>query len=151
MKKEFYFVLCMAGMMSFAMCFFNVAVVGGLSDNFIKIFFYRWTYEYICAVLLVFFVVRHFMRWVSLHIGIKNMELNSTLILPSINVLIMAPVMSLIAVSHVFGFSENFLSIYQNALIRNYPAAWILQVSIIGPLVRFIFQNQRQTKLTTKS
>lgn len=147
MKKEFYFILCMAGMMSFAMCFFNVAVVGGFSNNFIKIFFYRWTYEYICAVLLVFFVVRHFMKWISQHISLKNTELNSTLILPSINVLIMAPVMSLIAVSYVFGFSENFLSIYQNALIRNYPVAWILQISIIGPLVRFIFSKSKTDKV----
>lgn len=148
MKKELAFILTMAGLMCCGMCSFNLIFIHGFSNDFMSLLLTRWLSELVVATLLVYFVVRHIMRRVaSLCAFISNSFLKFSFILPLCNVLIMAPLMSLAALL-LFGYGDaGFKSAYVAALLRNYPAAALLQICLVGPIVRHLFRQRPQPSL----
>lgn len=143
MKKELCFTLTMAGLMCFAMCSFNYIWINGLNIELLTILLYYWTIEFLIAFCLVFFIVRHVMRQVSHFFAfIQNNKLTFYIVMPVCNVLIMAPIMSLLVLVLIQGQFYNLKSIYPYALIRNICAALVFQIFIVGPFVRRIFQTR---------
>lgn len=152
MKKEIAFIGTMAALMCLAMCSFNITFINGFRLEAFAVLPKRWAAEFVCAFILVLCIMRHVMRAISVRLSfISKPELRFGLVLPFINVLFMAPLMSGFAMFMVNGYSFGFWSLYGTALLRNYPAAWISQILLVGPVVRFIFAPRPQPTQVTSN
>ena len=63
-----------------------------------------------------------------------------TLVRAGVTVALMCPAMSLWATVLFSGFSAEFLSVWLQTIVRNFPMALCWQVFFCGPLVRRLFR-----------
>ena len=95
-----------------------------------------------CYFFITFFVQKTAKKLAGTIIK-NDVPVKLTLVLPTITVSIMVPLMSFCATAFIIGFTSEFEALYAQAVLRNYPVAWMCQVLLAGPLMRHLFFPQR--------
>lgn len=146
-KKEIYFVFVMAGCMSLTMSCFNAFWNGGISWISLQKALTGWWFEYVCAVILMMsFVSKLAFKMADALMSRRNSAFKMAFILPTCTVAMMAPLMSFLALTYCYGWTDAFANLYGQALVRNYPFAWISQICVVGPLVKAAFKMYENRK-----
>ena len=137
------FTLIMVFCMVFCMTVYTVAIkTGGLSySTFLTAIREMWL-EYVIVFVLIFFVISKVAQKLAFRIvnPKEDREILVILTIQSFTVLCIVPVVTLIATFLHNGFTADWFTQWITSAFLCFPAAYCLQVFLVGPLVRFIFR-----------
>lgn len=138
------FTLLMAFVMVYAMICYNVALnVGGMSNQVFAMAFHELIIMLPIAFVLELFIVDKLAHFLAFRIVSPKDDkpIFIVLAISSMIVCIMCPVMSLIACILFKDAGSQFVAVWVETVIRNFPMAFFWQVFFAGPVVRLIFRT----------
>lgn len=137
------FTIMMAGLMVYAMICYNVSLNrGGMSNQVFLLAFHELYIMWPAAFLLEFFIVDTLAHKLAFCI-VKpdDRPIVITLAISVMIILIMCPVMSLIATALFKDAGTEFVSVWLQTTVMNFPAAFFWQLCYCGPFIRFVFKK----------
>ena len=139
-KEHFIFILMIATTMVFIMSCYNIAMIEGFSLNIFKHAALGFPLAFIYALVGDIFIVGKIVKIITSKILKPNDDMKKVGVYMSFFTSCgMVIWMSLFGVITNIGLNSNFISAYSNALITNFIFAIPLNLSIVSPLIRFIF------------
>ena len=139
-KEKFVFTLMMCALMVFIMSAYNIFLLEGFSNNFLKDLLIGFFFFFCVALFLDVFVVGKIAK--SLHSKIVKEDdalIKKIILMSFFMVCGMVLFMSFYGTFINIGFSPLLLKAYPNAIIHNFIFALPLQLIIVSPIVRTAF------------
>ncbi len=137
------FTLLMAFAMVYVMICYNISLnLGGMKTEIFFMAFHELLIMWPLAFILEFFIVdklAHLLAFRLITPGIDK-PLYLMLAISSMIVCIMCPVMSLAATLLFKDAGSEWLAIWAQTSVMNFPMAFFCQIFYIGPFVRLIFR-----------
>lgn len=137
------FTLLMAFAMVYVMICYNICLnLGGMKTEIFFMAFHELLIMWPLAFILEFFIVdklAHLLAFRLITPGIDK-PLYLMLAISSMIVCIMCPVMSLAATLLFKDAGSDWLAIWAQTSVMNFPMAFFCQIFYIGPFVRLIFR-----------
>lgn len=141
--ESIFFTAITAWMMVYAMTLYNtvLAMESFTNATFLIALKGMWI-EYIIIALLAYFVSSHLAKMCAFRVvqpGDRPIFIIFTI--QTFTVVWQVAFASVLGVYHGYGFTGNFISDYLMTYCRNFVMAFPLQLIIVGPLARLIFQQ----------
>lgn len=135
------FTFFMALVMVYAMICYNVSInVGGMSNQVFLMSLHELVIMFPIAFVLEFFMVDKLAHILAFKIVTpEDRPIVIILAISSMIVCIMCPLMSFIACILFKDAGTQFVAVWIETVIRNFPMAFFWQIFFAGPLVRFVF------------
>ncbi len=136
------FTLIMAFCMVYVMICYNIALnTGGMCYQVFLMAFHEMLIMWPVAFVLEFFLVDKLAHKLAFRIvSPQDKPVFIVLTISAIIVLIMCPTMSLIATILFKDAGSEFVSVWLQTVLFNFPVAFFWQICYCGPLVRWIFR-----------
>lgn len=137
------FTLMMAFVMVYGMICYNMSLaMGGLSNKVFLLAFGEMRYMWPIAVVLEFFVVEKLSHMLAFRfVGPDDKPIMILLAICSMIVCLMCPIMSLFATLFFKHAGSEFVAVWIQTTVMNFPMALCWQIFFAGPLVRLIFRT----------
>ncbi len=141
--QSFIFTAVMAFVMVYAMVCYNVAIAkGGMTNEVFLIAFHEIPIMWPIAIILELFVVEKLavmlaFRFVNPR---EDKPIVVTLAISSMIVCLMCPTMSLIATLLFANAGSEFVAVWLQKFVMNFPMALCWQIFFAGPAVRNFFR-----------
>ena len=115
---------------------------GGLSYGAFAVALREMWAEYIVVFLLIFFVIKSLAKKLAFKIVSPGVDkpIFITLAIQSFTVCLIVPCITLFATFWHNGFTSQWFVQWAELIFKCFPAAFCLQVFLIGPLVRRLFK-----------
>ena len=142
----------MVSVMVYAMICYNIALnMGGMSSTVFLSAFHELVIMAPVAFILDFFFVGHIAKRTAF--GIVNPEMENpfhlVLAISAVSVAWMCPLMSLAATILFKDGGSQFIAVWLQTIVLNFPMAFFWQMLYAGPLVRFLFRQIFREKTNT--
>ncbi|MGI6205297.1 MAG: DUF2798 domain-containing protein [Anaerovoracaceae bacterium] len=143
------FTLMMVFFMVYSMTVYTISLSSGqlTGEVFIAAFKEMWT-EYLIVFALIFFLITNMS--IKLAGKVADSETNRfkyMIAIQSFTVLLIVPLITFCVSLLKDGISANLLTQWITTAAICYPAAYFLQIFIVGPLVRFLFRMMFRRQL----
>ena len=137
------FTLMMAFLMVYAMICYNISLnIGGMSNQVFLMAFGEMKIMWPVAFVLELFVVERLSKKLAFRIvSPEDKPIFITLAICSMIVCLMCPMMSFIATLLFKNAGNNFIAVWFQTTVMNFPMALCWQVFGAGPLGRLIFRT----------
>ena len=135
------FTLMMAFLMVYAMICYNISLnIGGMSNQVFLMAFGEMKIMWPVAFVLELFVVERLSKKLAFRIvSPEDKPIFITLAICSMIVCLMCPMMSFIATLLFKNAGNNFIAVWFQTTVMNFPMALCWQIFFAGPLVRNVF------------
>lgn len=142
-KERFVFTVVMATVMVYAMVVYNIAIdMGGLTNEVFKIALFELPIMVPIAVILEFFIVEKLAFKLAFRFVTKeDGPFMITLAISSMIVCLMCPLMSFFATILFTNPGNQFIAVWLQKFVLNFPMALCWQIFFAGPLVRNLFKK----------
>lgn len=142
LKEHLIFTFLMVFFMCLVMINYNVMLHNGFSVESIKKALSMFPLTFVVAFICEWFIVgRVAMILISKFIKEKDSVFKKILITALFFVTGMATLMSLYGALITDGYTSNLFSTWIKNISFNFPMAYVLQVAIAGPFIRFVFNK----------
>lgn len=142
--QSFIFTLMMAFIMVYAMICYNIALAKGTMSNQVFVLaFQEMLIMYPIAILLEFFIVERCATYITFRLVDEKKDSPRMIrcTLCSIIVCLMCPVMSLIATLLFKQAGSEWIAIWLQTTVFNFPMALAWQIFFGGALIRLFFKK----------
>ena len=141
--QNVFFTIMMAFLMVYAMICYNISLsIGGMTNQVFLMAFGEVTIMWRAASSLEFFVVEKLASMLAFRIvSPQDKPIFITLAISSMIVCLMCPMMSFIATLLFKNAGNNFIAVWFQTTVMNFPMAFCWQVFGAGPLGRLIFRT----------
>ena len=136
------FTLVMAFVMVYAMVCYNIAIdKGGMTNEVFLLAFHEIPIMWPIACILEYFVVEKLATMLAFRLvnPKEDKPVFVTLAICSMIVCLMCPMMSFIATLLFKNAGSNFIAVWFQTTVMNFPMALCWQIFFAGPLVRNVF------------
>ena len=135
------FTIIMAFVMVYAMVCYNIALdKGGMSNEIFLLAFHEIPIMWPVAFVLELFVVERLSKKLAFRIvSLEDKPIFITLAICTMIVCLMCPMMSFIATLLFKNAGNNFIAVWFQTTVMNFPMALCWQIFFAGPLVRNVF------------
>ena len=150
--QEIIFTILMVFVMVYAMICYNIALnMGGMSSTVFLSAFHELVIMAPVAFILDFFFVGHIAKRTAFCIVNPEMEnpFHLVLAISAVSVAWMCPLMSLAATILFKDGGSQFIAVWLQTIVLNFPMAFFWQMLYAGPLVRFLFRQIFREKANT--
>lgn len=139
--EEIIFTLITSGLMIYAMGVYNLSLhSNGLKYENFLITLYSFPLEWFIGFIVAFFVASKYAKKKMLELVSENDNpMLRILCLQTFTVCIMVPVMSFLGVVESQGFTNILIESWIQTMLLNFIVAYPIQVFLVGPLSRRIF------------
>lgn len=140
--QEVIFTILMVFVMVYAMVCYNISLnMGGMSNQVFLLAFHELPIMCPIAFILDFFIVGHFAQKTAFSIVNPEKEnpFHLVLAISAVSVAWMCPLMSLAATILFKNAGSEFVAVWFQTTVCNFPMAFFWQFFFAGPLVRRIF------------
>ena len=129
--------------MVYAMICYNISLnIGGMTNQVFLMAFGEMKIMWPAAIILEFFVVEKLSTMLAFRIvSPQDKPIFITLAISSMIVCLMCPMMSLIATLLFKNAGSNFIAVWFQTTVMNFPMALCWQIFGAGPLGRLIFRT----------
>ena len=135
--QNVFFTIMMAFLMVYAMICYNISLsIGGMTNQVFLMAFGEMKIMWPAAIILEFFVVEKLASMLAFRIVSPQDKPISSMI-----VCLMCPMMSFIATLLFKNAGNNFIAVWFQTTVMNFPMALCWQVFGAGPLGRLIFRT----------
>ena len=144
------FTLMMVFFMVYSMTVYTISLSSGqlTGEVFIAAFKEMWT-EYLIVFALIFFLITNTsIKLAGKVADSENNRFKYMIAIQSFTVLLIVPLITFCVSLLKDGISVNLLTQWITTAAICYPAAYFLQIFIVGPLVRFLFRMMFRRQLT---
>lgn len=135
------FTLMMAFLMVYFMICYNISMnIGGMSNQVFLMAFHEMVIMWPVAFILEFFIVDNLAH--KLAFRLVSPQDKPIFIVLAISIMIcaiMCPIMSFIATLLFKNAGKEFIAVWFQTTVLNFPAAFFWQVIYCGPFIRFLF------------
>ena len=141
--QEIVFTILMVFVMVYAMICYNIALnIGGLDSSVFLSAFHELIIMAPVAFILDLFLVGHMAKRAAFRIVNPRKENPFHLILAisAVSVMWMCPLMSLAATILFKNAGSEFIAVWLQTTVFNFPMAFFWQMCYAGPFVRFLFR-----------
>ena len=137
------FTLLMAFAMVYVMICYNISLnMGGMSNQVFLLAFHELIIMWPVAFILEMFVVEKLSQMLAFRIVTpQDRPIFITLAISSMIVCLMCPMMSLVATILFKNAGSEFVAVWFQTTVMNFPMAFFWQIFFAGPLVRLIFRT----------
>lgn len=141
--QNVFFTIMMAFLMVYAMICYNISLsIGGMTNQVFLMAFGELKIMWPAAIILEFFVVEKLASMLAFRIvSPQDKPIFITLAISSMIVCLMCPMMSFIATLLFKNAGSNFIAVWFQTTVMNFPMALCWQVFGAGPLGRLIFRT----------
>ena len=142
------FTILMAFVMVYAMICYNISLnIGGMTNEVFLMAFHELIIMWPVAFILEFFVVEKLSHFLAFRIVTPNdRPIFIVLAISSMIVCLMCPMMSLVATILFKNAGSQFIAVWFQTTVMNFPMAFFWQIFFAGPLVRLIFRTVFKNK-----
>lgn len=151
------FTIVMAFFMVYAMICYNVALnIGGMSNQVFVIAFSELIIMWPVAIILELFLAERLAKLLTFRV-LDPKTTNPVffiIFLCSMIVVVMCPLMSLIATILFKNAGSDFVAVWFETIILNFPMALGWQIFVAGPIVRALYRlvfERKTAKMTSES
>lgn len=148
--QDLAFSVIMVCLMVYVMTLFNIAQEMGLSYETMLVALKEMWIEAIIAFVVQRYVAGPFARRTLVRQFDGAAPGVRTVTMAACNVMLMAPIMTLIVNAMYNGISADLPMIWLRRLLFNFPFALCMQVFYVGPLARLIFRMGSRSGRATK-
>lgn len=141
--QEIIFTILMVFVMVYAMICYNIALnIGGMDSSVFLSAFRELVIMAPVAFILDFFFVGYIAKRTAFRIVDPQKEnpFHLVLAISAVSVMWMCPLMSLAATILFKNAGSEFIAIWLQTTVFNFPMAFFWQMCYAGPLVRFLFR-----------
>lgn len=152
--QNFIFTVMMAFGMVYVMICYNIALnTGGMTNAVFLMAFHELIIMWPVAVILEFFVYDRLAQKLAFRVVTPGKDRPAFLILgiSSMIVCLMCPTMSLIATLLFKNPGSEFIAVWFQTTVMNFPMAFFWQIFFCGPLIRLIFRTLFKKQLEKDS
>lgn len=152
--QEIVFTILMVFVMVYAMICYNIALnIGGLDSSVFLSAFHELIIMAPVAFILDFFLVGHMAKRTAFRIinPQKENPFHLVLAISAVSVMWMCPLMSLAATILFKNAGSEFIAVWLQTTVFNFPMALFWQICYAGPFVRFLFRLIFREKDTNKT
>lgn len=137
------FTLMMAFLMVYAMICYNISLnIGGMTTAVFLMAFHEMVIMWPVAFILEFFIVDKLAHKLAFRLVTpEDRPVFITLAISLMIICIMCPVMSFIATLLFKNAGSQFIAVWLQTTVFNFPMAFFWQIFFCGPLVRKIFRT----------
>jgi hypothetical protein len=137
------FTIMMAFAMVYVMICYNIALnVGGMTNEVFLLAFHELIIMWPAAFILEFFVVDKLSHFLAFRLVTpQDRPIFIVLAISSMIVCLMCPSMSFIATLLFKDAGSEFVAVWFQTTVMNFPMAFFWQIFFCGPLVRLIFRT----------
>ena len=137
------FTLLMSFAMVYVMICYNISLnMGGMSNEVFLLAFHELIIMWPVAFVLEMFVVDKISHMLAFRIVTpQDRPIFITLAISSMIVCLMCPMMSFVATILFKDAGSQFVAVWLQTTVMNFPMAFFLQIFYAGPLVRLIFRT----------
>ena len=141
--QNVFFTILMAFLMVYAMICYNISLnIGGMTNQVFLMAFGEMKIMWPAAIILEFFVVEKLSTMLAFRIvSPQDKPIFITLAISSMIVCLMCPMMSFIATLLFKNAGSNFIAVWFQTTVMNFPMALCWQIFGAGPLGRLIFRT----------
>ena len=142
--QEIIFTILMVSVMVYAMICYNIALnVGGMNNTVFLSAFHEFVIMAPVAFILDFFFVGHVAKKTAFRIVNPEKEnpFHLVLAISVVSVAWMCPLMSLAATILFKDGGSQFIAVWLQTIVLNFPMAFFWQMLYAGPFVRFVFRQ----------
>lgn len=141
--QNVFFTIIMAFLMVYAMICYNISLsIGGMTNQVFLMAFGEMKIMWPAAIILEFFVVEKLASMLAFRIvSPQDKPIFITLAISSMIVCLMCPMMSFIATLLFKNAGSNFIAVWFQTTVMNFPMALCWQIFSAGPLGRLIFRT----------
>ncbi|MBQ1802186.1 MAG: DUF2798 domain-containing protein [Lachnobacterium sp.] len=141
--QDIFFTALMAFVMVYAMICYNISLEkSGLSNDVFLIAFHEIIIMWPIAFVLEFFLVGKLAKALAFKfVSPEDKPIFILLAISSMIVCLMCPIMSLIATILFKHAGVQFIAVWLQTSVFNFPMAVFWQIFFAGPLVRWIFNS----------
>lgn len=152
--QEIIFTILMVIVMVYAMICYNISLnTGGMSTGVFLSAFRELVIMGPIAFILDFFFVGYMAKRTAFRIVDPQKEnpFHLVLAISAVSVMWMCPLMSLAATILFKNAGSEFIAVWLQTTVFNFPMAFFWQMCYAGPFVRFLFRLIFREKLSSKS
>ena len=138
------FTIIMAFVMVYAMICYNISLnTGGMKNEVLLLAFHELIIMWPLAFVLEMFVVEKLSHKLAFRIVTpgKDKPIFITLAISSFIVCLMCPMMSLAATILFKDAGKEFVAVWLQTTVFNFPMAFFWQIFFAGPFVRLVFRT----------
>ncbi len=146
------FTLLMSFAMVYVMICYNISLnMGGMTNEVFLLAFHELIIMWPVAFVLEMFVVDKLSHMLAFRIVTpQDRPIFITLAISSMIVCLMCPMMSFVATILFKNAGSQFVAVWLQTTVMNFPMAFFLQIFYAGPFVRLIFRTIFKKQLAEK-
>ena len=141
-KEEFIFTIITSGMMIYVMGVYNVAIHnGGLQYKTFLYALMSFPLEWVIGFIFAYCIAGRISKTLAFKVVIpEDRRLVKILCIQTFTVCVMVPLMSMLGTIESAGITFDFIVIWIQTVVLNFIVAYPLQIFLIGPFCRKLFQ-----------